>query len=143
MKRVKDSLDGRNHKEKIKELVEELYDILTDVSQNPFAQELIKQQEKLKRKVEKVNRSTEKGKEGVNRNLMDRHLRKAQGKFPDVEIIAKDSPERIIEYIQNIVEEVRIEYKQDDQELNQSEVKFIEKRLGARFRALHIKTEKT
>ena len=60
---------------------------------------------------------------------MEHVMRNTQNKFTDVDIIAMESHEVIEEYIGNIVNAVREDFKVEGKELTENDQKYIEKKL--------------
>ena len=111
--------------------MKEVHDILTDISQNPRALEHDKKQMKILARLDKVERKTYENKYRSGRNPMEHVMRNTQNKFTDVDIIAMESHEVIEEYIGNIVNAVREDFKVEGKELTENNQKYIEKKLEA------------
>ena len=114
----KKDCDGR-----IKEIMKEVHDILTDISQNPRVSECDKKQMKALARLDKVERKTYENKYRSGRNPMERVITNTQNKFTDVDIIAMESHEVIEEYIGNIVNAVREDFKVEGKELTENNQK--------------------
>ena len=62
---------------------------------------------------------------------MDKHIMKAQQKYPDVEKVVKESEEVKQEYINNIVKEVKNDWIQEEKQLNQKDQNYIRQHIEA------------
>ena len=126
-----ENLDQKDWDGRIKEIMKEVHDILTDISQNPRGLEHDKKQMKILARLDKVERKTYENKYRSGRNPMECVMRHAQNKFTDVDIIAMESHEVIEEYIGNIFNAVREDFKVEGKELTENNQKYIEKKLEA------------
>ena len=68
---------------------------------------------------------------------MKKHIMKAQQKYPDVEKVVKESEEVKQEYINNIVEEVKKDWIQDEKQLNQKDQNYIKQKIEAMIMKLN------
>jgi len=62
---------------------------------------------------------------------MDKHITKAQQKYPEVDKVAKESDDVKQDYINYIVEEVKKDWIQDEKQLNQKDQNYIKQKIEA------------
>jgi len=126
---------------RIKQILSWMYEILTDVSDHPNKDILTKQQKKIKQKVEKAERKDVE-KLTSAKHVIDDRIRKAQLKYPDMKKVAKEHADDIEQYINSIVDEVKLEYEQVDEEnaFTLDNEKFIRIKLGKLLEKLKVDT---